>query len=309
MTASTLVAWEVSAQKLAEGAWRWLGEVHQQFALDSGAPIDKLDPIRHLKPLSELALAASISLRETPTGRHAARVAPRLVEFAWAQFGAGALLCELQRAAPLDTQALETYAIFRRAGYRHQRFEALLAHLASLRVSSALEVISDRALGVLNAERVIGLPPRWDLAALTARTLLGACPEPWMLDLDSLYAITHTVYHLTDWGAHPSWLPEPLQNYLHQWLPVWLEVYLEAGHWDVVGELLVVDLCLSDPDCPAPAWARLAEAQREDGLLPAEAWRDIRTEKNVARNHYHPGAVAAVAGTLAVARRLEPHRQ
>ena len=30
-----------------------------------------------------------------------------------------------------------------------------------------------------------------------------------------------------------------------------------AGHWDLVGELLMVDLCLSEPAYPADAWARL----------------------------------------------------
>ena len=102
--------------------------------------------------------------------------------------------------------------------------------------------------------------------------------------------------------------PDPIPQYLHAWLPAWLEVYLEAGHWDLVGELLIVDLCLREPSYPAHAWQRLAAAQLPDGLLPAEAWRDTRNPATLVRNHYHSTVVAATAATLGIARRLEPSR-
>jgi hypothetical protein len=71
----------------------------------------------------------------------------------------------------------------------------------------------------------------------------------------------------------------------------------------------MVDQCLSRPDCPAEAWARLVGAQHQDGMVPAEAGRDIRTARTLVRNHYHSGVVAAIAGTLGVARRIDPTRQ
>jgi hypothetical protein len=309
VSTETLPSWATSAQRLAERAWSWLGAVHGEFALDPNIAIDQLDSVRHLKPLSELALAGSIAIREGVAGCHGARVAPALVEFAWHQFRDGELLYELQRERPLDLLPLDSYAVFVRAGHRHAGLENLLAHLGCLRASTAPELVPNRALGVLNGERLIGLPPRWDVAELTGRTLLGTRPEPWAIDLAGFYAITHTVFHLTDLGARPSGLPLQLQDYLHDWLPAWLEVYLEAGHWDVVGELLMVDQCLSRPDCPAEAWARLVGAQHQDGMVLAEAGRDIRTARTLVRNHYHSGVVAAIAGTLGVARRIAPTRQ
>jgi hypothetical protein len=110
-----------------------------------------------------------------------------------------------------------------------------------------IELLPTRALAVLNATRTLGLPARADPAELTARTWLGGTPEPWTTDFSTLYAMTHTVFHLTDWGAHPDGLPEHLQAYLQAWLPAWLEVYLEAGQWDLISELLIVDLCLTEP--------------------------------------------------------------
>ena len=306
---STEVDWERCAQRLAEGAWRWLGEVHETFRIDPDVSVGTLDIDRDLKPLGELALTGMLGLREGATGRHGSAVASRLVEFAWQQLRAGELLCELIQQNPPDVYAGETYAIFVEAGYHHPQLTAQLAHQHSLRVSSALDIAPSRALGVLNSDRVLGLPPRWDAAELTTRTLLGARPEPWALDLGSLYVITHIVYHLTNDGAHPGRLPEHLQDYLHDCLPIWIEVYLEAGHWDIVGELLMVDLCLSHPNPSASSWARLVAAQHENGMVPAEAWRNSQTEKNLVRNHYHSTAVAAMTGTLGVARHLDPHRQ
>lgn len=301
----TVLPWAIAAQQVAARAWGWLEASREHFALPIDVAVDRLDRSRHLKPLGEFALTGSIAVREGATGSQAARIAPALVEFAWQQLRTGDLLYELQRERPADTLPMELYAPFLRAGYRHQRLETLLAHLTSLRAAQVPELVPDRILGLANTERLLGLPARRDLAGLTARTWLGGTPEPWAADLFTLYAMTHTVFHLTDWGARPDGLPAHLQAYLHAWLPAWLEVYLEAGHWDLVAEMLIVDLCLTEPDYPASAWDALARAQRPDGLLPAEPWRVSRDAAMAVRNHYHSTAVAAIAGTLAIARRLD----
>lgn len=95
-----------------------------------------------------------------------------------------------------------------------------------------------------------------------------------------------------------------MQAYLHAWLPAWLEVYLEAGQWDLVGELLIVDLCLTEPEYHPNAWDQLARAQQPDGLLPAGPERVPQDTAKAFRNHYHPTVVAAIVGTLAVSRRI-----
>jgi hypothetical protein len=91
---------------------------------------------------------------------------------------------------------------------------------------------------------------------------------------------------------------------LHAWLPVWLEVYVEAGQWDLVGEMLIVDLCLLEPGDYPHAWEALACAQQSDGLLPAGPERVSTDVVKAFRDHYHPTVVAAIAGTLAVSRRI-----
>jgi hypothetical protein len=299
-----MVEWTATAHRMAVRAWSWLDAAREHFALPTDISSDRLHPNEDMKPLAELALAASIAVREGATGSREAQIAPALLEFAWSQLRGGDVLYELLCVHSIDTYPMETYAWFVRCGYRHPRLDELVAHLASLRAARVPEVVPNRALGVLNAERLLGLPQREDPAALTARTWLGGTPEPWRIDFFTLYTMTHTVFHLTDWGASPDGLPAHLQAYLHVWLPVWLEVYLEAGQWDLVGELLVVDLCLAEPDCHLRAWDTLAHAQQPDGLLPAGPERVPQEVAKAFRDHYHPTTVAAIAGTLAVSRRI-----
>lgn len=303
MTGST-TPWAAAAHHLAVRAFGWLDAATEHFALPADASLDRLDINKHIKPLSELALAGSIAVREGATGSRETRLAPALVEFAWRELREGDVLYELQRANPTVTHPMETYAPFVRAGYHHRRLEELLAHLTSLRAARVIELLPTRALAVLNATRTLGLPARADPAELTARTWLGGTPEPWTTDFSTLYAMTHTVFHLTDWGARLDGLPEHLQAYLHAWLPAWLEVYLEAGQWDLISELLIVDLCLTEPAYHPSAWDCLTRAQQPNGLLPAGPERVPQDTAKAFRNHYHPTLTAAIAATLAISRRI-----
>lgn len=300
----TLDEWAVPAHQLAVRGLSWLHAAQEHFALPPDVSSDRLHPNEDMKPLGELALAGCIVVREGSTGSHEVQIARSLLEFAWQQLRGGEVIYELQRDQPIDAYPMETYAWFFRSGYRHERLDELLAHLSTLRAARVPEIVPNRVLAVVNAERQVGLPLREDLSELTARTWLGGTPEPWAIDFFTLYAVTHTVFHLTDWGAHPEELPDYLQTYLRAWLPVWVEVYLEAGHWDLLGELLIVDLCLTEPGYHPDAWAALARAQQPDGLLPAGPGRVPQEIAKAFRNHYHPTVIATISGTLALSHRL-----
>lgn len=293
----------LTARRLAVRGLDWLRAARDRFALPDVSS-DRLRGNEDLKPLGELLLVACIALREASLSARETQLASGLVDFAWAQLRAGEVLYEIQREQPIETHPLETYAWFARMGYRHQQLDQLAAHLNRLRAGRVLEVVPNRALAVFNAERQLGLPQRMDPVVLTARTWLGGTPEPWAIDFFTLYAMTHTVFHLTDWGARPEGLPEHLQRYLHAWLPAWLEVYLEAGEWDLVSELLIVDSCLAEPNNNPHPWEALARAQQPDGLLPARPQRVSTDAAKAFRDHYHSTVVSAIAGILAVSRRM-----
>lgn len=289
------------AGRLCEKAVAWLARAREHFVFDGATGILPGHENDVYKPLGELALAGSLVLRHGVAGEETRVAAAGLVDFAWQQLHCGDILYErLLRNISL-TDPLEIYHHFHRAGYRHLGLDRLLRHVRELRQARAAELAPARALAVCNAERALGLPT-WDRAELTRCCWLGGRPEPWTLTFESAYTVTHTVFHLTDWGLACADLPPDMDEYLRRWLPAWLEVYGEAGQWDLVGELLIADQCLSRPGGHPHIWERLVAAQRPDGLLPAGPEPLPRDPAAVARRHYHPTVVAAIAGTVALSR-------
>ncbi|MFH8796530.1 DUF6895 family protein [Streptomyces sp. NPDC017941] len=303
MTSSvTRTAHEVSTRALA-----WLHAHRERGALPADVTAELGDPNGVYKPLGETALAASIVLREAVAGSTELRLARELVDFCWRQFREGDMLYERQLRFSLMTDPLESYAPFARTGLRHEALDVLLAHTSALRSVRSAESVPNRRLAVANAARVVGLDRggrAYDWAALTRATWLGATPEPWLIDWMTGYCVTHTVFHLTDWGARPSGLPEDLADYVSTWLPVWIDIWAEIEQWDLVAELMIVGCCLPQPYCTSADWERLAGAQHADGLVPRDGDPVPDDPDERFTDHQHTAVVAAVAGTLAVSRTL-----
>jgi hypothetical protein len=86
-----------------------------------------------------------------------------------------------------------------------------------------------------------------------------------------VYAFTHTIFFLTDFGAvTPSCFSTADFCYARAALPRLLSYYLTCGHWDLAGELLMsaVEMdALSEPSL-SQAWVKLLSAQEEGGSFP-----------------------------------------
>ncbi|MEU6173085.1 hypothetical protein ABZ832_14315 [Streptantibioticus parmotrematis] len=303
------------AGEVARAALRWVRGHRDDFAL----PADVTDPRtpvdRTLKPLGELAQLCLSIRRATPPGDERHRVAAELVDFAWRQTDGGALFLDLLRAEPFATYPLEIYAAFAEAGLRHPEFERLAGAVLRTRNWRATEQDPNRRLGILNTERRSGFPRTADPAEALERTWLGALPEPWSFERPSGYALTHTVFHLTNWGAAPHAVPDDLARYLGTWLPAWTDGCLEDQQWDLGCELLAVAASLPEPSDPPPetagaaresdesVWARIAEAQDEHGGLP-----EVGGRPRDFIHCYHSTLVAAFAATLTTERTAPPPR-
>jgi hypothetical protein len=288
---------------MASRALEWM-HTHRELGGFPDTPAAELDdPDAVYKPLGEATLAASLVLREGVAGTAQLAAARDLLDFTWTQLRAGDLLYERQLRHGLIVDPLELYSHHARCGYRHARLEELLR--SNARIGSMTEVLPNRRLAVANAYRVLGIERDDDWAAMTRATWLGSTPEPWAIDWLTAYCVTHTVFHLTDWGARPDGLPEDVAGYLATWLPVWIDIWSEVEQWDLVGELLIVGVCLPEPRCAPAEWERLAAQQHDDGLVPRDG-RPV-TDDPVRRflDHQHTAVVAAVAGTLAVSRLLD----
>ncbi|MER6298360.1 hypothetical protein ABT247_02145 [Kitasatospora sp. NPDC001539] len=296
-----------TAQRFGSRALTWLHAAHRDGLgrIPDNTVVDLATPNDAYKPLGELALAASVVLRDGVAGPAGTRAARELLDYAWEQLREGDLLYERQLRHVTMSDPLELYGHFARAGYRHPALDDLLESIGRLRAAHAIEIQGNRRLAIANARRLIGLSHQPDWAALTAGTWLGALPEPWAVEWEIAYQNTHTVFHLTDWGAHPEGLPEPIRDYLHDWLPAWLDIWLEIGQWDLAVELLMVDACIGEPITGRQGWDALAAVQRADGLVPRDANDPVSDDREEAfRENQHTAVVAVLAGDITLARAL-----
>lgn len=281
--------------RTAERALRRLDAMRPAFRLPPDVTTGA-DPDLTLKPLAELAELAGLVAERHPLP--ALRdLAAGLFDFAWRESGEGELFAELVRAEPQATYPVEIYGVFARAGRRSARAEELMATTTRLRLWRVARADHTRTLGVLNAERRIGLPPHADFSAVLALTGLGRRAEPWALDRTAVYGVTHDVFHLTDWGRTRRRLPAHLADYLRLWVPAWLETWTDEELWDLVGELLAVSACLPGAPYHAGAWRRLAAAQAADGSVAEVGTLPPGTDPFT--GCYHSTLVTAFAATLA----------
>ncbi|RST02727.1 hypothetical protein E2C00_03170 [Streptomyces sp. WAC05374] len=287
------------------GALEWLYEHRDGFRLEQDA-----DPetgfLERFKPVGELAVICKVLFREGVAGSRQADLARKLLDHAWRDvLDGGRMLVRGQRGEPMSPIPFEVYVPFRELGYSQPELEDAIRLNHRLASWAGLEVVPVRRLGLGAFERRFGLPPSLPEDEAFSRTWLGRAPEPWTVDARIGYDITHTVFHLTDWGENRGGLPSPVADHLALWLPVWLDDWLDLKRWDLLGELLVVDACLPRPTLDAAAWEGLAGAQQPDGAMPALGPMPDGDPEDVFDVVYHPTLVAAFASVLATSRALE----
>lgn len=301
-------------------ALEWLYAHRDGFRLEEH-PDPAAGALDRFKPLGELALIGKVVFREGVAGSQQAATARKLLDHAWHHLlGSGAALVAGQRHEPLSPVPWEVYVPFKELGYSTPDIETSARLNHRLGSWAALEVLPNRRLGLSAMERRFGLPPSLPRDEAFERTWLARRPEPWTVEGHIGYDITHTVFHLTDWGENPSGLPPAVADYLATWLPVWLDDWLDLQRWDLLGELLAVDACLPEPVLDASAWQGFAAAQRPDGAMPVQGavtgdgpLTDPESDPRAGRESegaadfdlvYHPTLVAAFASTLAVSRAM-----
>ncbi|MGW1465480.1 DUF6895 family protein [Streptomyces sp. NPDC002308] len=285
-------------------ALQWLHAHREGFRLEDD-PSPEAGMLDRFKPLGELALISKVIFREGVAGSQQATLARSLLDFAWHELlDSGHRLLDGQRREPLCPAPMEVYVPFKELGYRHPDLEAAVRLNRRLTSWGRLEVNPVRRLGIATVERRFGLTASVPEDEAFRRTWLAARPEPWTVEGHIAYDITHTVFHLTDWGLSPDGLPPEIADYLALWLPVWLDDWTDLKRWDLLGELLVVDACLPEPTLDPAAWDAFAAAQDPDGAMPVLEGMPEGDPGWVFDLVYHPTLVAAFASALAVSRSL-----
>jgi hypothetical protein len=291
--------------RVGDQALAWLDAHREYFRLTDEDRATGRGIVERLKPVGELAVNMRVLAREGVAGSRQHDISVRLLDHVWRDLlDGGNLLAELQRQEPLSPVPLEIYAGLYELGHRHPGLESAIDLARGTASWQALEMVPNRRLGLLNAERMIGRVPGGDPGKVLAATWLGRMPEPWTVQLHIAYDITHTVFHLTDWGAAPDRIPPRVADYLARYLPAWTADWAELEHWDLLGELLVVDACLPRPVLDAGMWELYAAAQAPDGAMPVQGAMPAGERAEVFDQVHHPTLVAAFASAMATSRAL-----
>lgn len=290
---------------VGDRALAWVDDHREEFRLTPDDVIDNIRLAERLKPIGELALNMRVLFREGVAGSRQRARAGRLLDFSWRELlDGGEVLARLQYDEPMSPVPLEIYATFHELGHRHPGLEAAVRTSRRTRTWTALEMMPNRRLAVLNAERKVGLMPSSDFDEAVARTWLGQLPEPWTVQLHIGYDITHTVFHLTNWEEFPQRIPPEIADYLERYLPAWMDDWADLEHWDLLGELLVVDACLPRPSLDAVLWERYAAAQSDSGAMPTQGELPSGDPDRVFDLVHHPTLVAAFASAMATSRAM-----
>ncbi|MFD3521409.1 DUF6895 family protein [Streptomyces sp. NPDC058653] len=282
--------------------WLHTHRAHFRLEPDADPEVGFLD---RFKPIGEAATICKVLFREGVAGSRGASLARGLMDHLWRDaLDGGRMLARAGRQEPMSPIPFEVYLPFREMGYQEPETERAVHLNHRLGSWAALELPPVRRLGMSTCERRFGLEPSTPVEEATARTWLARSPEPWTVEGHIGYSITHTVFHLTDWGERPEGLPEGMARYLARWLPVWLDDWLDLERWDLLGELLVVDACLPEPTLDEHAWRGFAAAQQPDGAMPAVLEMPRGSRDDVFDIVYHPTLVAAFASVLATSRAM-----
>ncbi|WP_107473097.1 DUF6895 family protein, partial [Streptomyces rochei] len=196
--------------RVGAGALEWLWAHRDGFRLEPDVD-PEIGFLERFKPIGELALICKVLFREGVAGSRQAHLARQLLDHVWREtLDGGGMLVRGQRVEPFSPVPFEVYLPFKELGYSQPEIERATVLNHRLDSWTRFPVTPTRRLGLSAFQRRFGLPARPPEADLIGTTWLAGTPEPWTVEGHTAYDITHTVFHLTDWGERPDGLPEPV---------------------------------------------------------------------------------------------------
>jgi hypothetical protein len=161
--------------------------------------------------------------------------------------------------------------------------------------------------------------PGW--RALYRGTLAASRPVTESLEPSDIYAITHTIFYVTDFGREPARaLSGAERARLIQLTDELQERMIRARHWDLVAELILTRCCLAEPRSRADGagWEALARAQAAEGAFLSPAAQHLveslasgpeERRELIFLASYHTCLVAVLAGAVAACLETAERRQ
>lgn len=279
----------------------WVTANRDHFSLAHA--VDPAHALVLLKPLGELALTCDILNRDGDEGKK--RQAHGLMHWAWLQLDSGRIIHDLLLSRPDLIILSSIYASFHKNGFRRAETLHLLKYLTKTAFASAVQFPNWRRLNFEHALETLGIGRM--RAVGIANMWSTRRPEPWLIEHDSAYAMTHEVFYVTDFGRLRTRLPSKIAEYISIWLPSWIEIFRLEQNFDILAELLMVSCCVNDSPSAGSTYADLANIVRERGFLPGpeSGGNNLQSnsdshERSIFLSNYHTVLVGLLAADLAL---------
>jgi hypothetical protein len=203
------------------------------------------------------------------------------------------------------------YVVMYKSGYDDKEFRMIFQNVLDQGYSINIERVSFRKMD-LNyllecGEFLNNLTPMEDLFE---ETLLSKNPPLLYLHDHDVYAITHALFYLTDFGNRP--FPKKLEaklDNIRKLISMLLGIYIRENNMDLVGELLICCSCidLSPPLLYEIAWEAIIKSQIVDGSIPGPSFSICKFDKLSTderkiycfENSYHTTLVTFIACLVA----------
>lgn len=254
-------------ERLRGGSTRWMSR-NANHLHPAGA--DRLPPVPRVKASTELAMLARLWTRTRPDDADL-RDIDTVVRTIWQD-----------PAVPRQVVVPPT---------RYRQFALVYAALAPEGLPTRHhrdvleEVVGDGYLEPYGGSPYLRLEARYyaDLAGLRhgfesyrelydAGLLASLTSAPIPMDIHGAYEISHTLFHITDFGRHDHGLPDHERDRALGIVDELTDHFVDVEHWDLTAELVLAQFCLgADPAATrsgAAAIRCLLDAQTPGGAIP-----------------------------------------
>lgn len=276
----------------------WIAGNRAQFSFRS-----EEHPIRQLsllKPFAEFVLCNDLLLSY---GARDSRLKANLY-WAWEEIDQGDYLLTLLLARPDIFRVASVYAPLHRHGYRCAKLDEALQSISAMRSTLGAECQAWMRLCFLHSSAEI-FGTEYD-PSVVPETWLGLKPEPWCINDEIAYSLTHEVFYATDFGRSKCKFSNDILQYLRVWVPMWTRSYIEEKNWDLTAEMIMVAKCIGEVEWDQDVIAELLESQLSNGAVsgPAGSGGLLRqgarsTSEEEFLSDYHTTLVSAMAIWLA----------
>jgi hypothetical protein len=288
----------------------WLIDNLEQFDIS----LESYEEYKRLKAFSELCFFIGL-YRRTGNSNTDMRI-KKIVSFVIATLQKSYYHDRLLRAPALVTSHAGIAYTLSLYGIDLPNYRDLIQSVIDQQYASSKERIPYRVLDLrYNLDKMNITHSLPQIRSVYMTTLLHKNPPIIPLNEDDVYAITHPIFYLTDFGLTPSQIPLNDLPAIKWTLHMLLGIFLRARNWDILGELLMCAYCLQyfPSTLYEVSWDAILDSQDSRGFIPGPNQSPMTDAEKISAaqiffDNYHTALVIAMACSFPTSRNLASPR-